>query len=65
MGIIDYSASGANRLKNWELMIKATDKKLIYKQDKSNFWIFHEIFSTHILNMGWDDAMKFQVAGNT
>ena len=63
--IIDYGASRANQLKNWELMIKATDEKLVYKQSNSNFWAFHEVFSTHISNMRWQDAVEFQVRGNT
>ena len=64
MGIIDYSTFGANRIKCWELMVKPTDEKLVYEQDKSNFWTFHEIFSTHVSNMGWNDAMIFDVDGN-
>ena len=34
-------------------MIKATDEKLVYKQNETNFWTFHGIFSTHVANMGW------------
>ena len=64
MGIIDYGATGSNRLKNWELMVKPSDEKLVYKQNKSNFWTFHEIYSTHVSNMGWNDAMTFDVDGN-
>ena len=64
MGIIDYAATGTKRLKMWELMVKPTDEKLVYETDKSNFWTFHEIFSTHVSNMGWSDAMMFQVGGN-
>ena len=64
MCIIDYSASGANQINCWELMVKPTDEKLVYKQDKSNFWTFHEIFSTHVINMGRNDAMIFDVDGN-
>ena len=60
-GIIDYSATGSNRLKNWELMTKGTDEKLIFKQDKSNFWTFHETFSNHIRNMGWEDIMVYSI----
>ena len=64
MGIIDYNATGGNRLKMWELMIKATDEKLVYKQNETNFWTFHEIFSTHVANMSWTDAMIFNVDGD-
>ena len=62
-GIIDYAATGSNRLKNWESMTKATDEKLILKQDKSNFWTFHKTFSNHIRNMGWEDIMMYTVNG--
>ena len=62
-GIIDYAATGSNRLKNWELMTKATDEKFIFKQDKSNFWTFHKTFSNHIRNMGWEDIMVYSING--
>ena len=61
--IIDYSATGSNRLKNWELMTKAAEEKLIFKRDDSNFWTFHETFSNHVTNMGWHDVMLYTIDG--
>ena len=62
MSIIDYTATGANRLKNWELMTKAGTHKLSY--DKADqFWPFHEMFLNHIENMGWTEVFIIPVKG--
>ena len=60
MSIIDYGATGANRLKNWELMTKPALETLTY-EDNENFWPFHETFLNHIENMGWKDIMNYTV----
>ena len=60
MSIIDYGATGANRLKNWELMTKPALETLTY-EDNENFWPFHETFHNHIENMGWKDIMNYTV----
>ena len=60
MSIIDYAATGANRLKNWELMTKPALETLTY-DDNENFWPFHETFLNHIDNMGWQDIMNYTV----
>ena len=60
-GIVHYAATRSNCLKNWELMNKAKDEKLVFKQDKSTFWTFHKTFSNHIRNMGWEDIMLYRV----
>lgn len=60
MSIIDYGATGANRLKNWELMTKPALETLTY-EDNENFWPFHETFLNHIENMGWEDIMEYTV----
>ena len=60
MSIIDYGATGANRLKNWELMTKPALEILTY-DDNENFWPFHETFLNHIDNMGWQDIMNYNV----
>ena len=60
MSIIDYAATGANRLKNWELMTKPALETLTY-EDNENFWPFHETFLNHIENMGWQDVMDYTV----
>ena len=64
MSIVDYSATGANRLKNWELMTKPALETLQY-EDSENFWPFHETFLNHIENMGWEDIMEYQIDGQT
>ena len=60
MSIVDYTATGANRLKNWELMTKPALETLKYDESE-NFWPFHETFLNHIENMGWNDVMNYQV----
>ena len=62
MSIIDYTATGANRLKNWELMTKPALETLKYDESE-NFWPFHETFLNHIENMGWKDIMRYQING--
>ena len=60
MSIIDYTATGANCLKNWELMTKPALETLTY-DDNENFWPFHETFLNHIENMGWQDIMTYTI----
>ena len=62
MTIIDYTATGANKLKNWSLMTQPSTLKLDLDKE-SNFWPFHEMFQTHIENMGWEDIMQFNIPG--
>ena len=62
MTIIDYTATGTQAIKNWELMTKPTVTKLSYEESKE-FWPFHETFLTHIGNMGWNDILKFEIDG--
>ena len=62
MTIIDYTATGTTALKNWEIMTKASDEKLVY-EDSSTFWPFHAVFMTHIDNMDWTNIMTYNVAG--
>ena len=64
MSIVDYTATGGNRLKNWELMTKPALETLQY-EDSENFWPFHETFLNHIENMGWEDIMEYQIDGQT
>lgn len=62
MSIIDYGATGANRLKIWELMTKAGSRTLSY-DDTEQFWPFHEMFLNHIENMGWAEVFAIPVNG--
>ena len=60
--MINYTATGANALKNWDLMTRAAPTKL--SVDKNfRFWPFHEMFMNHIENMGWFDALVFTESG--
>lgn len=60
--LINYSATGANALKNWDLMTRAAPTKLSVEKD-FRFWPFHEMFMNHIENMGWIDALVFNESG--
>lgn len=62
MSIIDYRATGANRLKMWELMTKSGSRTLSY-DDTDQFWPFQEIFFIHIENMGWTEIFTIPVNG--
>ena len=48
--LINYAATGANGIKNWDLMTRAAPTKLSVEKD-FRFWPFHEM--NHIENMGW------------
>ena len=56
MSIIDYGATGANRLKCWEIMTKPALETLKYDENEI-FWPFHETFLNRIKNMGWDNNL--------
>ena len=60
--LINYAATGANALKNWDLMTRATPTKLSVEKD-FRFWPFHEIFMNHIKNMGWITSLIFTESG--
>ena len=60
--LINYTANGANDIKNWDLMTRAAPTKL--SVDKSfRFWPFHEMFMNHIENMGWITSLVFTESG--
>ena len=60
--LINYAATGANAIKNWDLMSRAAPTKLYVEKD-FRFWPFHEIFMNHIKNMGWITPLIFTESG--
>ena len=60
--LINYTATGANTLKNWDLMTRASHTKLSVEKD-FRFWPFHEMFTNHIKNMGWITSLIFTESG--
>ena len=58
MTLIDYTATGSTALKNWEIMTRSSDEKLVY-DDSTTFWPFHCVFMTHINNMDWTEIMSY------
>ena len=56
--VINYAATEANALKNWDLMTRAAPTKLSVEKD-FQFWPFHEMFMNHIENMGWITSLVF------
>ena len=62
MSIVDYGATGANRLKMWELMTKSGSCTLSY-DGIDQFWPFHEMFLNHIESMGWAEVFTIPVNG--
>ena len=60
--LINYAATGANAIKNWDLMNRAAPTKLYVEKD-FRFWLFHEMFMNHIKNMGWITSLIFTESG--
>ena len=60
--LISYAATGANALKNWDIMARAAPTKLSDEKD-FRFWPFHETFMNHIENMGWITSLVFTESG--
>ena len=60
--LINYAATEANALKNWDLMTRAAPIKLSVEKD-FQFWPFHEMFMNHIENMGWITSLVFTESG--
>ena len=60
--LINYAATGANTLKNWDLMTRAAPTKLSVEKD-FRFWPFYEMFVNHIENMGWITSLIFAKSG--
>ena len=60
--LINYAATGANALKNWDLMTRAAPTKLSVKKD-FRFWPFHEMFMNHIENMVCITSLVFTESG--
>ena len=60
--LINYAATGANAIKNWDLMTRAAPTKL-YAEKDFRFWPFHEMFMNHIENMGWITSLIFTESG--
>ena len=60
--LINYAATGANTLKNWDLMTRVAPMKLSIKKD-FRFWLFHELFMNRIKNMGWITSLVFIESG--
>ena len=60
--LINYSATGANALKNWYLMTRKDPTKLSVEKD-FRFWTFHEMFMNHIKNMSWITYLVFTKSG--
>ena len=60
--LINYTATGANALKNWDIMTRAALTKVSIKKD-FRFWPFHEIFMNHIKDMGLITCLAFTKSG--
>ena len=60
--LINYDATGANALKNWDIMTRAAPTKLSVKKD-FRFWPFHEMFMNQIKNMGCITSLVFTESG--
>ena len=60
--LINYIATGANALKNWDIMTRAATTKISVEKD-FRFWSFHEMFMNHIKNLGWITYLVFAEAG--
>ena len=60
--LINYSATGANTLKNWDLMTRSAPTKLSVGK-YFRFWPFHDMFMNHIKNMGWIISIIFTKSG--
>ena len=60
--LINYTANGANDIKNWDIMTRAAPTKLSVEKD-FRFWPFHEMFMNHIENMGWITSLVFTESG--
>ena len=60
--LINYAATGANALKNLDIMTRAAHTKLSIEKD-FRFWPFHEKFMNHIKTMGWITSLVFTEPG--
>ena len=60
--LINYTATGANSLKNWDLITRAAPKKLYVEKD-FRFCPFHEMFMNHIKSMDWITSLVFTESG--
>ena len=61
-GLINSDATVENALKNWDLMKRASPKKLSSEND-FRIWTFHDMFMNHIKNMGWITSLVFTKLG--
>ena len=60
--LINYTVTGANAPKNWDLTTRAAPTKPSVEKD-FRFWPFHEMFMNHIENMGWITSLIFTESG--
>ena len=60
--LINYATTGANTLKNWDIMTRAASTKISFEKD-FRFWPFHDMFMNHIKNMGWITSIVFTKSG--
>ena len=60
--LINYTATGSNTLKNWNLMTRAAPTKVSVEKDLQ-FWPYHEIFMNYIKNMGLITSLVFTESG--
>ena len=60
--LINYSATRANSLKNWDILTREAPTKLSVEKD-FRFWPFYEMFMNHIKNMGWITSIVFTESG--
>ena len=58
ISIINYAATGANKLKNWHLLSRSGDDKLPHNDDE-HIWPFHKMFFNHIKNIEWNHIMVY------
>ena len=56
--LINYTATGANTLKNWDIMTRAASTKISFEKD-FRFCPFREMFVNHIESMGWIISLVF------
>ena len=51
MSLVNYTATGANTLKNWELLTKPCPTKLT----KKDFWPWIQFLRLQVKNFEWED----------